>query len=393
MRVTIQLGTIAAAGTILLAACGGAAAPSGAPAAASSAAAPKPVSAAPAASASAAAKPSAAASGATSVSAKPAASGPAVALPKPEVTSVKIGNASHEAHSYPPQYALEQGLYKKYGLTDVKTTYFDGDAKARQAILAGQIDIMSGSPGTSIITASTDTPVLTIGMYVDHPTDDLVSVASVKNVGDLKGKKVAVSSYGGDSHASVVLALKALGITSKDVTIVEIGGESARIAALTSGTVAAAPVDETNEKKVKAQGLNILVHLPDAPVTLARTGLLVRKDFAAKNPNTVLVVLAATLEAEQLEIANKDQPDTIASYAKWIGAKDNESAHQELNSYPQVALRSMRWKQEGFDNLKEVLVSADPKLASVDVTKTYDYQYLDKLHSLGFDKAVGVPGA
>ncbi|HLY66597.1 MAG TPA: ABC transporter substrate-binding protein, partial [Chloroflexota bacterium] len=304
MRVTIQVSAIAAAGALLLAACGSAAAPSSAPAAApASSAAAKPAS-APAASGSAAVKPSAAASGASSAAAKPAAAGsaPAVALPKPEVTSIKIGNASHEAHSYPPQYALDQGIYKKYGFTNVTTTYFDGDAKARQAILAGQIDIMSGSPGTSIVTANTDTPVLTIGMYVDHPTDDLASIPSVKNVGDLKGKKVAVSSYGGDSHASVVLSLKALGLTSKDVTIVEIGGESARIAALASGTVAAAPIDETDEDKVKSQGMNILIRLPDAPVTLARTGLLVRKDYAAKNPNTVLDVLGSTMEALQLEI-------------------------------------------------------------------------------------------
>src|SRR5579862_4806159 len=145
MRVTIQVSAIAAAGALLLAACGSAAAPSSAPAAApASSAAAKPAS-APAASGSAAVKPSAAASGASSAAAKPAAAGsaPAVALPKPEVTSIKIGNASHEAHSYPPQYALDQGIYKKYGFTNVTTTYFDGDAKARQAILAGQIDIMS----------------------------------------------------------------------------------------------------------------------------------------------------------------------------------------------------------------------------------------------------------
>jgi len=315
-------------------------------------------------------------------------------MPKPEVTSFKLGSASHEAHSYPPQFALEQGLYKKYGFTgDVTSTYFDGDAKARQAMLAGQIDLDSTSPAASIITASTDTPLITFGMFIDHPTDDLVSIASVKNVADLKGKKVAVSSFGGDSHASVILSLKALGITAKDITIVPIGGEAARIAALASGTVAAAPIDETNQDKMKQQGFNILVHLPDAPVTLARTGILVGKDWAAKNPNAVLAMLAANMEAVQLEVAQKDKPETIASYAKWIGAKDNASAQQELNTYSTVALRSMRWKPEGFENLKEVLVSADPKISSVDTTKTYDYQYLDKLHALGFDKAVGVPGA
>ena len=39
------------------------------------------------------------------------------------------------------------------------------------------------------------------------------------------------------------------------------------------------------------------------------------------------------------------------------------------------------------------MVSVDPTLKDVDVTRAYTFDFLDKLHQLGFDKAVGVPGA
>jgi NitT/TauT family transport system substrate-binding protein len=275
------------------------------------------------------------------------------------------------------------------GFTDVQLSYFDGDVKVRQALLAGQIDVASGGPGSAIVSQTADTPIEAIGTFVLHPTDDLISIASVKTVEDLKGKQVAVSGFGGDSHASVVLALKALGLDLSEVTIVPIGGENARIAALVAGSVAAAPIDDSQEDKMKSQGLNILVHLPDAPVTLARQSLMVRKDFAQKNPNTVLAVVAASMEALQDMYTMTDK--AIEGYATWTQAADKADAKREIDKFLPLANRNLHFAPDGWNNLKEVMVSAAPELKDVDVTKAYTSEYLDKLHTLGFDKAVGVP--
>jgi len=349
-------------------------------------------SAAPVASPSAAAAASPAAVASASPSAAAAAANPAAAhalLPKPEQTTLKLGNAAHEADSFAPELANQLGIYKAIGFTDVQSTYFDGDAKGRQALLAGQIDVLSGSPGSSIESQTTDTPFVAIGTFILHPTDDLVSIASVKTVQDLKGKQVAVSSFGGDSHASVLLSLKALGLSTSDVTIVPIGGQNARIAALAAGSVAAAPIDDTLEDRMKAQGLNVLVRLADAPVTLARESLMVRKDFAQKNPNTVLDILAASLEAEQDIYTMTDK--AVDGFAEWTQAQNKSDATKEINDYLPVGNRTMRFSPDGFDNLKEVMVAAAPELKDVDVKQAYTSEYLDKLSALGFDKLVGVP--
>jgi NitT/TauT family transport system substrate-binding protein len=335
-----------------------------------------------------AAKPTAAS---TSAPTTAAAANPAAAhalLPKPEQTTLKLGNAAHEADSFAPELAYQLGIYKDLGFTDVQTQYFDGDAKARQALLAGQVDVISGGPGSAITSQTTDTPFEAIGTFILHPTDDLVSIASVKTVQDLKGKQVAVSSFGGDSHASVLLSLKALGLDLSEVTVVPIGGENARIAALVGGSVAAAPIDDSQEAKMKAQGLNILVHLADAPVTLARESLMVRKDFAQKNPNAVLNILAASMEAEQYLVTTPEK--AVDGYVTWTQA-DQSTARDEIDSYLKLANRNLRFAPEGWDNLKEVMITAAPELKDVDVKKAYTNEFLDKLHTLGFDAAVGVP--
>ena len=367
-------------------------APTTAPAAKPSASPAVAASAVPAAKPSAGPSPAASAVAAASPSAAAAAPNPAAAhalLPKPEQTTIRIGNAAHEADSFAPEFANQLGIYKQIGFTEVQTMYFDGDAKGRQALLAGQIDVLSGGPGSAIASQTTDAPFVAIGTFILHPTDDLISVASVKTVQDLKGKQIAVSSFGGDSHASVLLSLKALGLNTADVTIVPVGGQNARIAALEAGSIAAAPIDDTLEDRMKKEGLNVLVRLADAPVTLARESLMVRKDYAQKNPNTVLDILAASMEAEQDIYTMTDK--AIDGFTEWTQAQNKSDAEKEVHDYQPIGNRNLRFSPEGFDNLKEVMVVAAPELKDVDLKQAYTFEYLDKLHTLGFDKLVGVP--
>lgn len=314
-----------------------------------------------------------------------------VALPKPEVTALRVGSAAHEADGYAPEFANYLGLYQNYGFERVETHFFDGDARGRQALLAGQVDVLEASAGSAISALGTDSPLVMVAMFVNHPTDDLVSVPTVKTVDDLKGKTVAVSTFGGDSHASVLLSLKTLGLQSSDVTILQVGGESARIAALLAGSVAAAAVDDSNEDTVKGQGLNVLVHLADAPATLARAGLLVRRDWAAQHPDTVLDVVAASLEAQQRMYTDTDV--AIDGFARWAQTKDRAGAAKEVRGFLRVGQRDLRTAPDGWQNLREVMATVDPRLKDVDVTTAYTYEYLDKLKALGFDRSVGVPGA
>ncbi|HVA24697.1 MAG TPA: ABC transporter substrate-binding protein [Chloroflexota bacterium] len=312
-------------------------------------------------------------------------------LPKPELTKIRLGNNAHEADSFATEYANQLGIYKQYGISNVTSTYFDGDAKGRQALLAGQIDIMSGSPASAIESLTTDTPILQVGMFITKPTDDLVTVASVKTVADLKGKKIGISQFGSDAHASVLLSLKALGLKQSDVTILQIGGDSKRQAALKAGAIDAAPVDSSEEAQMKQLGFNILVHLKDAPTNLARESIMVRKDFAQKNPNTVLDLVAANMAALQDMVADPNK--AAAGYFKWIGTGDLPQAQNQIKLFLPLAIRNMQGPADGWDNMKEVMTSANPKIASVNVKDAYTFDYLNKLKSLGFEKAIGVPGA
>lgn len=319
--------------------------------------------------------------------AKPAAK--EISLPKPERTSLKIGFPTMEPNSYIAKLADELGIYKKYGIEKVEVLFFESSARLVPAHVSGELDAASDSAGPVISSLVTGSPFVQAAMYKNKQQDNLVATSNVKTAADLKGKSIAVGGFGSDAHAAALLAVKALGLAAEDVTIQSIGGQSARIAALKGGSVAAAPVDEALEDEMKQQGFNILVRLSEAPVEFARSGLVFRREWVEKNPNTALAVVAAHLEARQAMNTQTDK--VIDGYARWLQAKDKAQAEKEIRTFLKYFRRDLRWSKEAWENHKNVLVFANPAVKDVDVTKGYTFEFLDKLRDMGFNDAVGVP--
>jgi NitT/TauT family transport system substrate-binding protein len=161
-------------------------------------------------------------------------------LPVPELTKVRIGiSTPTEPVQFAETLAERLGIYKKYGITTVEVTGFEGDGKALQALIADQVDFFVGGASTAINSVVTDTPVKVISMNSTTLTDGLFCGAAIKTPADVKGKSVAISTFGGTSHGSALLMLKGIGLTDKDAVITQTGGEGVRIAALKADRSAA----------------------------------------------------------------------------------------------------------------------------------------------------------
>ena len=376
---------LVAAVAVFVAACAPApASPTAAPAKPTEA--PKPAASPAAASPAPAASPGASPAASPSPAAKPAAQ--AISLPKPELTSLKLGHSTVETSQLSYAFAKDLGLYQRYGLESVELFYNETDAKSVQALISGGVDLTAQGVSSAISSQTTDDPLVCVAMTSTILTDTLVGASSVKSAADLRGKPVAISTFGSTAHGSVLLALKALGLTADDVTIVQIGGQAARIAALKAGSVAGAPVDVAMEEEMKQQGFNILTR-PDPRFEYGRNGMLVRREWLQKYPNTVLAMVAAVLEAQQLLYTQTDK--AIDSFAKWAQFQDRARAEGEVREFLNYARRDMRWSKVAFELTRDVISSANPAVKDVDVTKAYTFEFLDRLQAMGFNDAVGVP--
>lgn len=319
-------------------------------------------------------------------SAPSAAAGPSFGAP--EKTSLKLGlSTSGETSQFAEYLAGQIGLYTKYGVT-VEVSGFEGDGKVVQALTAGALDFGVIGVSSAISSVTTDTPLKSIALNGVTLTDGLVCGPSYKTAADIKGKQIAVSTFGGTSHGSVLILLDQLGLTANDVVITQVGGQTARIAAVKAGSVACAPIDLAQAAEMKAAGLVTLTDNKSSGKQWGRSALSVQAAFATANPNTVKAVVAAVLEAQNsMWVDPATAASKFADYAQ-IAAAD---ATSQVNDFISIGDRSMGWTDDAFNFPKLTLATVNPAMADVDVTKAYDKSYLQGLYDSGFYTQIGDP--
>jgi NitT/TauT family transport system substrate-binding protein len=309
-------------------------------------------------------------------------------LPKPELTKIRIGiGAPNEPVQFSEKLADMLGYYKRFGLT-AEVTGFEGDGKAVQAIVAGQLDMFVGGAGAAITSAVTDTPTKVLAMNSTTLDDGLFCGKEIKTAADVKGRTIAIGTFGGTAHGSALLMLKGLGLTSKDVTIQQVGNEATRIAALKSGSIGCAIIGISQKAALTALGLNVTFDLSTAKLQWGRSGLQARTDFIAKNPNTVLAVVAATLLAQNAMFA--DTKTATEKFAEFAQVKP-EAAATAMNAFLGYGSRSMTFTADAFTAPRDVLGTVNPSMANVDVNTCFDLSFLNKLRDSGFYARNGIP--
>lgn len=308
-------------------------------------------------------------------------------LPEPEQTSLSIGLSVTEMSQYAAALAVDDGIFEKYGI-DAEYSIFEGDAKVVAALQSGQIDMSLHGTSSAISSQLTDAPLIIVGVNAVILTDDLVCKGEIKTADDVKGKTVAISTFGGTSNAAALLALKAIGLAANDAAITQVGGQSARLAALQGGSVDCAIIDSNLEEDMIAQGFSIVTNLKKEQIPFGRSGISFLKDFKEANPNTVLVALAAILEAQN---SIWEDPDHAAEmYAEYNDLEPADAVAQ-VEDFVEIGNRSLMWTEDALVNAQKAIAVVNPDIIDVDMSTVGDPSVLQTLVDNGFYEKIGNP--
>ena len=107
------------------------------------------------------------------------------------------------------------------------------------ALANGDIDytLMFGSVVRATLS---NFPFKVVASFVDSPTGALVGKTAITTPQSLKGKSIALSSFGAGAYVTAVLTVQHLGMSPNEVKFVASGGDAGRLAALQNGLVDAA---------------------------------------------------------------------------------------------------------------------------------------------------------
>lgn len=195
--------------------------------------------------------------------------------------------------SLPFRVAAERGLFEKEGLK-VRYITFQGTNLMLTALLAGEIDYVNILPFIAG-GAARGLPVKIVAAVAKSSGYAIVSRPEIESLKALKGKRIAINSFGSSADFAVYTALSRSGLDpNKDVTLAAVSGSpDARFAALIGGSVDATVVNSPLEYKAEQKGFKTLMSVRELSelVRIPITGLSLAQKKIDKDPDEIVRVL------------------------------------------------------------------------------------------------------
>ena len=270
----------------------------------------------------------------------------------------------------PLLYGIYRGFYKDEGI-DLLYVSMRTDLGIK-ALLAGDVDY-TYSAGTAIRAAVQGVPVRAISFDFDRVFHSLMARPEITSAAALKGKKVAVSSFGSSADVSARVALRALGLDpNRDVSIIALGEDAIRYAALQSGTVQATTMSLPLNIRLKKEGYRELIYVGKI-LQQPLTGFVTSRDNIRRKPEQIQRVMRAFVRA--MRAFKSDRPDFISFAQKKFGlSKDvtEETYDYLLDSLTQDGFVEPSVLEKAIEDAKK-LVGSERTVAAKDVV---DYSFL-----------------
>jgi ABC-type nitrate/sulfonate/bicarbonate transport system substrate-binding protein len=210
----------------------------------------------------------------------------------------------------PLLYGIQKGFYRDEGI-DLLYVSIRADLGLK-TLMTGDVDFIY-SAGTGIRAAVQGLPVKILSLDFTKVFHSLMARPEIASAADLKGKKVAVSSFGATTDLSARASLRALGLDpARDVTILAMGGDTVRFAALQSGTVQAAMMSLPLNIQLKKMGYRELFYagkILHEPLT----GLVASTEKIKNNPEQIRKVMRAFVRGMN---AFKNERASFVSFAQ-----------------------------------------------------------------------------
>ena len=246
--------------------------------------------------------------------------------------------------------AHERGFFEKNGLK-AEIIRINSEPTTYQALISGDIDATSGAPTGLVQSNIQGVPVVSLGSWDNLVSYTMMTQGKIDDLAQLRGKKIGINRLGGKSSLVLRVMLEDAGLnTSKDVTLLQLGGSQERLAALVRGGIDAAPVDFAFEPKMKQLGFHLVpgrkTPFMNGPITVTVASL-------KANRGKWLRFVKAYLEATQYMTTNRE--GSIEVLKRIVPADDKETldyAYEQMRARATVDLipAGSRGRKSGQDD-------------------------------------------
>ena len=282
--------------------------------------------------------------------------------------------------------AKEVGLFKKHNL-DPTLVFTTGGSLGIQAMIGGDVAMTLSDGSSSVGSKLAGVDVLVIASLLNTFPYSLIALPEIKKVDQLRGTKVAVSRFGSATDLSVKMALARVGLNAeKDVTLLQIGVQTARFAALQSRNVQATIITPPFTLTARKLGYQTLLDMAELNIPFQLTALLALRPYLKSNPDTVLSVIRTLSEA--IHFYKREKEATIKILGRYLKTDDREALEE---THREIALKSIPEKPyptlAGIKTILDETALRNPKAKGAKPEDFVDSSFVKKVDDEGlFDR-------
>lgn len=281
-----------------------------------------------------------------------------------------------------PWIAQDADLFRKHNL-DFQLVYIPSSGVATAALLGGDVEIaLAGGVGIVRAFAQGASDLVFIGGFKNALTHSIVAKPDITKPEDLRGKKIGITRLGSNSHYFAVQALRRMGLdASRDVTLIQAGGEPEIVAALINGAIDAGSITTPADNRAVAQGFRYLLFGPDLQIAYAAANIVTRRSMIAKRPQAAAAFMQVMAEAAKILHTNKEF--TYKVLGKYLGISDPKIIDAAFATEIKVMERRLDVKPEGIQAILDEVAKTDPRAKTIRPQDLIDRRFLDEMTKSG----------
>jgi NitT/TauT family transport system substrate-binding protein len=275
------------------------------------------------------------------------------------------------ADELPLWLALDSGLFKKQGL-DVTLTSLSS-SNGVPALISGQTQLASiggsemvsgAASGAKMVYLATLTPVFPYKLYT-----------KAADAAALKGKRFGITSSSGALYIATLAALKQLGLSPSDVTLIPLGSVANVNNALLAGSIDAAVSHPPTSVKIEAAGFHSLLDLATQKIPTSNVGIAAMKSYVSANKETVKKFMTALQEAIARE--KSDQAYSVSELSTHLKVTDQKALQETWQYYAKEVLPNVPTPTVvQLQIAQQALAAKNPAVTKLDLSTLVDASFL-----------------
>lgn len=282
-----------------------------------------------------------------------------------------------------PWMADEAGLFKKYNI-DFNLVFISSSSIVTAALLGGDAEMtLTGGIGNVIAYVRGSTDVVFVGGVKNVMTQSLVAGGALKRPEDLKGKRIAVSRIGGNTHYFTIQALRRHGLEpNRDFSFMQSGGDPESLAALMTGNVEAAALTPPSDAKALANKFHYVLYGPDLKIPYAATAFVTKRSVLTKRPQVIGNFMRAM--AETAKLMQTDREFVYKVLGKYLRVTEKPILDAAYNAEIKALEPRLAIKTEAIQATLDEIAPNDPRAKKISPEELIDRRYLDEMEKTGF---------